>query len=172
MLKKTFTLLALLSLTASAQFWDVQEAPSAIYGGVGLGTIQNLAAEDPAYQAFLGKYWSLGEYFALNTAVEGVTDFEDSHFLDAILGLNYYPFSAGFNSISPYIGAGGGFGAATVTNGDEWNYGFNLSGTAGLLLFRGNAVEIMLEGNLDWLFNEVVGEDNPMVWTGRIGLLF
>lgn len=169
MLRNIFILVSVLTFSASAQFFDLQEAPKAVYGGVGIGVLQNLDASEPAYQAFLGKYWSLGEYFALNTAVEAVSDFDQAWYLDGIVGVNYYPFSAGFNSISPYVG--GGLGLGWATDDGDGDYGLNLSATAGFLLFRGRDIEVMVEGNFDWLSSEII-DGNPAVWTGRIGLLF
>lgn len=166
MLKKILYIL-ILSVSSFAQEFGDTEIPQGVYLGLGIGALQNLDADNPSYQAFIGKLWGLDESFAINSEFEVNTDFDKSYFLDGNLGLNYYPISIGL--ITPYIGAGGGLGWAKV--GDNDALGFNLNGNLGVLLFRDLPWNLIIEGNLDWLLNDVV-DDKPAVWSGKIGILF
>ncbi len=94
-------------------------APSGAYLGVGIGYLWNLDANNPAYQAFLGKLWGVGDFFAVNLFAEGATDFDNSWFIDGNLGFQFYPLP-GYTVISPYLGIALGLGplqrTLTTTN--------------------------------------------------------
>ena len=146
-------------------------APNNVYLGVGIGSVFNLETDNPSYQAFLGKNWGLGDYIAFNGMVEGVTDFDNTWFVDAVLSLDLYPLPS-YTALSPYIGVGAGVGWATNTDLDQDGFGFNLSGKIGLRLFKNSPFGLIFEANVDWLFNEVINDDYPVVVTGRAGITF
>ncbi len=146
-------------------------APNGAYIGAGIGYLWNLDADNPTYQAFLGRLWGLGDYFALNANAEGATDFDDSWFVAANLGINFYPLPA-YTAISPYIGVGAGLGWATATNLDADRLGLNFKGTIGLHILKNLPVGLMLEANVDWLNKDIVNENNPVILTGRLGIFF
>jgi hypothetical protein len=147
------------------------KAPSGMYLGVGIGAFYNLRQDNPAYQAFIGRMWSAGNYLGVTLEGEGATDFHNSWFVDGILRFDLYPLPT-YTAISPYVGVGAGIGWATKTNLHEDALGVNLNGTVGLRILKSWPVGLTLEANVDWLLNKVVSSGNPVVLTGRVGITF
>jgi hypothetical protein len=150
---------------------DQYHAPSGMYLGAGVGVFYNLSEDNPAFQAFIGRMWGVGDYFAVNLLAEGSTDFNNSWYVDGGLRLDLYPLPA-YTALSPFFGVGAGIGWGTVTNTDQDALGVNLNGTVGLRILKDWPVGLTLEANVDWLLNKVVGNDNPVVLMGRVGITF
>lgn len=146
-------------------------APSGMYVGAGVGVFYNLSEDNPAFQAFIGRMWGIGDYFAVNLLAEGATDFNNSWYVDGGLRFDLYPLPA-YTALSPFFGVGAGIGWGTVTNTDDEALGVNLTGTVGLRLLKDWPVGLTLEANVNWLLNKVVAEGNPVVLMGRVGITF
>jgi hypothetical protein len=147
------------------------KAPSGMYLGVGIGAFYNLRQDNPAYQAFIGRMWSAGNYLGVTLEGEGATDFHNTWFVDGILRFDLYPLPT-YTAISPFIGIGAGIGWATKTNLHDDALGVNLNGTVGLRILKNWPVGLTLEANVDWLLNKVVSSGNPVVLMGRVGITF
>lgn len=161
----------LLSVLSNADNWNgnydsydgmgtVVESPDGFYFGAGIGALANLDEDNPAYQFFAGKFWSLNPIISLKTVIDGASDFDDSYFASALVGAHLYPIMA---THTPYLGTGLGIGYARSANETDV-FGFELQGVFGVLMFRGAPVEVGIEGNANILFNNI-DDDMPMVYT-------
>lgn len=145
------------------------QAPDAFFLGAGPGVLDNLKAEDWAVQFYGGRQWSLNKYFAPKAVFEATTDFSESVITSALIGANVYPVS---RAISPFVGAGAGIGYAKSAD-DRDVFGFDVSSTFGLLMFRGSPLEINVETNANFIFRDIgSGDGMPMSFSARVGLLF
>lgn len=147
----------------------VTEAPEAWFAGAGLGALNNLSADDPAYQFFGGRLWSWNPYTSLKATTEAAFDFNGSWLIDALVGANFYPIRTRY---TPYIGGGIGVGYARRDLTEDDLLGLDLSGVFGVLLYRGAPLEIQLEAGANWLFREAQGNDFPATFTFRVGAHF
>ena len=97
---------------------------------------------------------------------EVASDFDRATVANVTLGGNLYAAPTDF---SPYIGGGLGMGYGSIP-GDR-NFGFNLGGSIGALLFRTSNAQLNLEGAAQMMLSQAGGEA-PSVYTARLGVLF
>ena len=120
-------------------------------------------------QFYGGRQWSLNKFVAHKGVFEATTDFSESVITSSLVCANVYPVS---RAISPYVGAGAGIGYAKSAD-DRDVFGFDVSSSFGLLMFRGSPLEINVETNANFIFRDIGSDDGmPMSFSARVGLLF
>ena len=147
----------------------ITEAPDAWYAGAGLGALNNLDADDPAYQFYGGKLWHWNAITALKAVAEGAFDFAGSWLVSSGVGANFYPIRTRY---TPYIGGNIGVGYARRDFNNDDLVGLDLGGVFGVLLYRGAPVEVNVETSANWVFREGEGDDFPATFTARVGVHF
>ncbi len=134
----------------------------------------NTAQAGIGFQA--GYIWSIDDHFDLGLQSDFAisTEHTDAYMLSGRILTNYY-FSS--NDISPYIGAGFGYGWASIhdsntnTISDDAAGGFALGLQAGVKFFRTSTVNFAIGGEYTHIFDKS-SLGNPGVFLLKVALLY
>lgn len=156
------------TLAVGQEYYAQTEAPDDFSFSVGVGALNNLETDQPAYEFHAGKLWSMGPKLALSTHADATTDFDQSVLASGNVGVNWYPMDT---EIKPYVGAAAGLGYANAAEDEE--LGLQIGGLVGAKLYEGQNLGVNIEANSNVLLNEIVdGENFPYTISGRIGVTF
>jgi hypothetical protein len=133
------------------------------FGPAGFG---NIDERMPAYDVYVGRFWEVNRFAAIKALGEVASDFDNATMSSLQLGANMYASPTAF---SPYIGGDLGLGYGMVP-GDR-NFGFNVGGSIGALLFRTSNAQMNLEGAAQMMLSQLDNK-NTSIYTARLGVLF
>lgn len=122
------------------------------YSSFGLGPAKfiRLDPEDKvSYMIHSATIWEVHPHAALALLSDNAFNFSDWAWDGNILLGGRFYFTA--TAFSPYVG--GGFGLGSATDGDQYAFGFDLGGQAGLLLFRTSGTQLDIWCDYDVIFD-------------------
>lgn len=151
------------------------EAKRQMVIGFGPSYFSNMNSPGTAIGFLAGFIWNIDDHFDLGLQSDFAisTDHSDAHMFNGKLVANYF-FAA--NDISPFIGAGFGYGWASAHDGnntinDDTAGGFAMSLQAGVKFFRTSNVNFGISGEYSTIFDEnTLG--NPSAFLLRVALFY
>ena len=151
------------------------EAKRQVVVGFGPAYFSNMNSPGIGLGFLAGYIWNIDDHFDLGLQSDFAisTDHSDAHMFNGKIVANYF-FAA--NDISPFIGAGFGYGWASAHDGDntiddDTAGGFALSLQAGVKFFRTSNVNFAISAEYSSIFNEnSIG--NPSAFLIRVALFY
>lgn len=151
------------------------EAKKQVVVGFGPAYFSNMNSPGTGIGFLAGYIWNIDDHFDLGLQSDFAisTDHSDAHMFNGKIVANYF-FAA--NDISPFIGAGFGYGWASAHDGnntikDDTAGGFGLSLQAGVKFFRTSNVNFAISAEHSSIFNEN-SLGNPSAFLIRVALFY
>ena len=151
------------------------EAKKQVVIGFGPTYFSNMNSPGTAIGFLAGFVWNIDDHFDLGLQSDFAisTDHSDAHIFNGKIVANYFFAS---RDISPFIGAGFGYGWASAHDGnnsikDDTAGGFGMSLQAGVKFFRTSTVNFGVSGEYSTIFNEN-SLGNPSAFLVRVALYY
>jgi outer membrane protein W len=152
------------------------EARRQVILGFGAAYFGNMNTSEAALGFQGGVMWTIDDHFDLGLKSDFAisTDHSDAYMFSGQILTNYH-FTR--QDISPFVGAGFGYGWASVHDAnqpfisDDTAAGFSLGLQAGVKFFRTSTVNFTISGEYNHIFNET-SLGNPSVFLLKVGLLY
>jgi hypothetical protein len=136
--------------------------------GFGPAGLANVDSKDLLYSFFGGYLWEVNPNAAIKIKAELSSDFDEALLVAANLGGNLYLLR---RNISPYVGAVLGLGFLGK-EGSHDGVGFTFGGSVGVQLFRTSTTQMNVEFALQSHLGNYNDDGVPVLYTGRVGVLF